>query len=58
MDSGSRQYLVPPVVNVRHVEVINEHRHLLPGWRPEGAAHPLVNVALDGALGMQNLYND
>ena len=42
--------LVAPLVDYRHVDVINEHGHFLPSWRTIHAAHTLVYVTLDGPL--------
>ncbi len=42
--------LVAPLVNVRHVDVVDEDRHPLAGRRPVRAAHALVQVALHDPL--------
>ena len=44
-------YLVTPLVDDRHVDVINEHRHLLTARRPVRGAHSLLYVAFYGRLG-------
>ena len=45
--------LVAPFVDQRHVDVVHEHRHLLDSWRAVRRPHPLLHVALDGALEVQ-----
>ena len=42
--------LVPPLVLLRHGQVVDEHRHELPAGRAEAAAAALVELRLDGAL--------
>lgn len=43
-------YLVSPLVNDWHVDVINKDRHLLSGWRSVSRTHTFINVALDCTL--------
>ena len=42
--------LIAPLVDDRHVDVVDEHGHLLASRRSIHAADPLVHVALDGSL--------
>ena len=43
-------YLVAPIIDNRHVDVVYEDAHLLARRRPVGRPHPLVDVTLDGFL--------
>jgi len=47
--------LVSPLVDNRHVNVVNEHRHLLASRRSVRRTHPFVHVALNCTL--QNIMN-
>ena len=49
-------YLVTPLVDDRHVDVINEHCHLLASRRSVRAAHTLVNIALNGSLQAEGIH--
>ena len=42
--------LVAPLVDHRHVDVVDEDGHALAGGRTVGCAHALVHVALDDVL--------
>ena len=46
-------HLVSPVVGHRHVDVVDEHGHLLAGRRSVGATHVSFDVALDRSLRCQ-----
>ena len=48
-------YLVTPLVDDGHVDVINEHCHLPASWRPIRAAHTFVNIALNGSLQVEEM---
>jgi hypothetical protein len=37
-------YLVAPLVDVRHVDIVDEHHHLFAARGTESAAHPLLHV--------------
>ena len=43
-------HLVAPFVDGRHIDVVNEDGHVFSSWRAIGAAHSLVNVALNASL--------
>lgn len=43
-------YLIAPLVDDRHVDVVDEHGHPSSTGRPVRAAHPLVHRALNSAL--------
>ena len=42
--------LVPPLVDLRLADVVNEDQHLLPQRWPKHSAHPPVHIALDALL--------
>ncbi len=50
-NTGNIVYLIPPVIDDRHVDVINEDDHLSPPWWAIRAPHPLVYIALHSTLG-------
>lgn len=54
----ARPHLISPVVDVWHVEVIDEHRHGFASRRTKCASHPFVDVTLDGALVEVNEHYD
>jgi len=43
-------YLVSPLIDDGHVDVVHKHRHPPAPRRAVRAAHTLVHVALDGTL--------
>lgn len=43
-------YLVSPLVNDWHVDVVNEAGHLATGGRPVRRTHSFVHVTLNGVL--------
>ena len=50
-------YLVSPLVNDGHVDIINKHCHFLACWWTIGCAHSLVHIALDSTLGQSRDKN-
>lgn len=42
--------LVSPLINYRHVYVINKHSHLFASWRSVGVSHSLVHITLNRSL--------
>ena len=43
-------YLISPLIDDGHVDVINEHCHLFASRGAVGCTHPLVHEALNGSL--------
>lgn len=43
-------YLIAPLIDNWHVDVVNEDGHLLPSGRSVGGAHAFVYIAFDGLL--------
>jgi hypothetical protein len=51
-------HLISPFVNERHIDVVNEHSHLLASRRTVGCSHALVHIALYCPLHNSNItYN-
>ena len=42
--------LIAPLIDDRHVDVINEHSHLFASRWPVRTSDPLIDVAFDGTL--------
>lgn len=51
-------YLVTPLIDHRHVDVIDEDGHFLPCWRAVSASHSFIYVTLHGALGIRRQRED
>lgn len=47
-------YLISPLVDHWHVDVVNEYRHLLAGWWTVCGTYSLVYVAFNCSLQKQN----
>ena len=47
---GFIAYLIAPLVDDGHVDVVNEDRHLLSSWWSVRRSHALVHVTLDRSL--------
>ena len=43
-------HLISPLIDDGHVDVVNEHCHLLASRWAIGCTHPLVHIALNGSL--------
>ena len=50
-------YLIFPLIDDGHVDVVNEYRHPFAGDRSVRAAYSLVNVALDRTLRVKKRRN-
>ena len=51
-------YLISPLVDDGHVDVVHEHCHLLACWRSIRCPHPLVYVAFHRALSNEKIDTD
>ena len=50
-------YLISPLIDDGHIDVVNEHRHLLASGGPVGCTHPLVHKALNGSLATSTVHS-